>query len=170
MTGATGALLQVQRALVMRFQDFIDGPSGLDATLARYRLSAPDIPHQLYDEVPAGLPSFYRIGSADIEYLSGQVTPVWSIDQDIEAHIDPVRGRALVLAMADVIENAFPPSSGYDAWFSDISWMDSAGVPVLADVRFVDMTPRTATIGYSTGGLTYQAVISYDLVVEGTSS
>ncbi len=175
--GASGALLRVQRALVARFNAFVAGGEGVQDAFARYGLSLPkdERPRpMLFDEVPAGEASFWRIGDASIGYEIGTGLDIYRITQDIEAHVDPVRGRATALAMGDVIERAFAPTDyprGRDEPEAE-PWIvrnalaligaDEAASPVV----ITDIKPAGARIGYSEAGLTYQVIVTYEIMAE----
>ena len=183
--GASGALLRLQHALVQRFAAYCAG-DGIQEAFDRYCLNvdmaAMPAP-MLYDEPPAGLGSFFRIGNAsvDVETRSGNL--LWSISQEIEAHIDPVRGRAAALAMGDVIERAFRPAvptlAGHGVPGLRVEpWLEQAALAIPADpnrpsseaslapVRVVDFVQTDSRIGYSEAGLTYQVVVTFDIVME----
>ena len=173
------ALLRVQFMMVKQFNLFAARRAevaddfktfGLIDTLEYYNLDmpTPEIQPRLYDEVPAGVVAFYRFGDASIDYLSGE-NPIWSIQQDIESHVDPVRGRALVVAMADVFERAFAPTNRVDEPLfhpDDFTAVQVDGEDQEYGIVVSDITPSDARIGYSEGGLTYQAIITYDLIVQ----
>ena len=166
---ATGALLRVQQALVTHFAEFSAGSTGLVTTLHDFGLALPSPlpPLLLYDEPPAGLHTYYRIGNAAIDYEAGNAATLWSIDQDLEVYSDPVRGRAQVLALADVLERAFLPTDGAEMNFDrdNLRYIDAHGNSAVAPIRVVDMVPTGTTIGFSSGGLTYQAIVTYNLIV-----
>lgn len=184
--GASGVLLLVQRSLVRRFSEFAAGEDGIEEAFRRYGLEVP-VPApdpRLYDEPRAGSPAFFRLGDASVtvETLSG--TLIWTIDQELEAHVDPVRGRASALAMGDVIERAFRPRSPEvdpeDAPHSGIGlylepWLalgslslpeDGAFDGLIPPIRVTDMTQTGSRIGYSEAGLTYQVITTWNIVAE----
>ena len=176
--GASQALLRVQHALVERFDRYAAGHEGLRATFRHLGLSDYLPSPRLYDEPPAGGAAFFRLGEASIDYETASGIHLWTISQEIEAHIDPVRGRAAVLAMADVIERAFEPQlyragppngeSEPETWLThaNLSLRDIHGVAHTSPLRVTDITPSATRVGFSAGGLTYQAIITYEIVAE----
>lgn len=171
MSGSSGALLQIQHALVSRFNAFASGPSGVVATFARYGLEVPldPPPVRLYDEPPAGFPSYYRIGNASVDIETGDGRLLWSIDQELEVHVDPVRGRASALVMGDVLERAFEPTvPGDSGALLKESWLQAPALMVGQDpdVYVTEMTQVDSRIGYSEAGLTYQVITTWNIVAQ----
>ena len=179
MSGVSGAMLQIQASLVNWFHRFaIDEDVGVAATLGWYGLEAPTDPPPvtLYDEPPAGLASFYRIGNASVDIETGDGRLLWSIDQELEAHVDPVRGRAAVLAMSDVLERAFAPTRptvdphrGIGLYLEQ--WLNYANLtlPDPCDpprILVTEMTQTDARIGYSEAGLTYQVISTWNILAQ----
>lgn len=174
-TGASGALLRLQRAMVTRFASFAAGAEGIEDAFARYGIPVPNPPPDpvLYDEPRSGSPAFFRIGNASVDVETGDDRLLWSISQEIEAHVDPVRGRAAVLAMGDVIERAFAPRSpdtgdhGLPGLRVE-EWLGHAALSLPdspADVWVSDFVQTDSRIGYSEAGLTYQVIVTYDVVM-----
>ena len=188
-SGASGALLRVQRALVIRFADYVGGAAGMQEAFSRYGLRPLDpLPHPvLYDEPRSGMSSYFRLGNASVDVETGSGRLLWSIDQEIEAHADPVRGRAVALAMGDLIELAFAPRrpehdpvdhphSGtgvyLESWLTEVALTlpadpnDPAAVATLPLMRVTDMVQTDSRIGYSEAGLTYQVVTTWNIIAE----
>ena len=181
-SGASGALLLVQRSLVRRFRDFIASVGGMEEAFDRYQVPLPTpLPDaELYDEPRAGSPAFFRLGDASVEVETSSGRILYIIAQEIEAHVDPVRGRASALAMGDVIERAFAPTRPGDDLHAPGSlplepWLSHGALtipggdatdPVIPSIRVTDMTQTDSRIGYSEAGLTYQVITTWSIVAE----
>ena len=175
--GVSDALLRIQRAMVARFADFAAGHQGVRATFESRGIPLPEsLPEpRLYDEVPSGSAAFFRLGEATVDYETGSGQATWVISQDVEAHIDPVRGRVAALAMGDVLERAFEPhvypapgTREPEPWVTRMNLVlaDTDGTPSATPVVVTDITPGDARIGYSEAGLTYQVAITYQIVAQ----
>lgn len=186
--GASGALLRIQKALVSRFTTYVSAID-LPGRFAMYNLLVPDpLPSlTMFDEPRAGISNYFRIGDASCSVETGADRLLWSISQDIEAHVDPVRGRALVLVMGEIIELAFeprhpdigPPDDPHggialrlEPWLTraELALPDDPVDPRtgtrLAPVQVTDMVQTDSRIGYSEAGLTYQVTTVWDIVAE----
>ena len=189
--GASQALLRVQRALVARFAAFVGGPDGVQDAFEAAGISLPasDMPPaMLFDEPRSGRPaSYWRLGDASITIETRAGGVLWEITQDIEAHVDPVRGRAAALVMGDLMERAFaaeqtigvgPPHGDLgldrDAWMRPeaLALRDVLieGQPAVSPtpVRVVDIRQTDSRIGFSEAayGPTYQVIGTWAIVAE----
>ena len=181
------ALLRIQSALVSRFAAVVGGPSGvLDAFVdAGVPVPDPQPDPILYDEPPSGVSSSYwRLGTASVQVETRAGGVYWEIDQEIEAHVDPVRGRAAALVMGDLMERAFAagqtigapphttPGLDRDPWMGPaaLALRDVGPSENRADsaspIRVVDIRQTDSRIGWSEAGLTYQVIGTWSITAE----
>lgn len=186
-SGSAGAVLRLQRALVNRFSTYANDADNIEAIYTAYGLLPPTPPPapRLYDEPPAGVASYWRLGDASTEIETGSGRLLWIVDQEIESHADPVQGRAVALVMSDIVERAFlarqveidpmdHPHQGaglyLDAWAApdalvlDTDPEDSKGVRQ-SPIVVIDATQTDSSIGYAASGLTYQIVSTWNFVL-----
>ena len=187
--GAAGALLFVQYALVKWFLQYLgDDPAQKIADAFRaFHIRPLDPPPDpiLYDEPRAGTVNFFRIGNASVDVEVETTRVMYTIDQEIEAYCDPVRGRAAVLVMGDLIEKAFAPSVPVidvphvphggpgiplEPWLRPSALALPSpvqGEPALIPtIRVTDMTETDSRIGYSVDGLTYSVIMTWQIIAE----
>lgn len=190
--GASGALLFVQSALVRHFAATVS-PAYITAVYNSFHLGQPSPPPapRLYDEPSVGAVSYFKLDDASIEFEIHSTFLLWTIEQEISAYTDTVQGRAGALVMGDIIERAFCPQMSEDdsmtvshggpalslePWlrqgFLTLPALPSPPAPpawaqkVVPDLRITDMVQTDSRIGYSTPGLTYEVVTTWEITAE----
>ena len=191
--GSSGALLFVQSALVRHFAAVLTASPVIVNAYSSFHLHppypAPD--PVLYDEPRAGQVSYFKLGDAAVEVETHSDWLLWSIEQEIAAYTDTVRGRAGALVMGDLIERVFCPSVVEDdsmtvphggpalprePWLREgfliLPAVVSPPAPqswatkVTPELQVTDMIQTGSRIGYATPGLTYEVVTTWDITAQ----